>query len=235
MSSNVSSFVPEVARSEAEIIAGLRQLAKAYAGRIVFSSSLSYEDQLISHWILANQLPIRIFTLDTGRMFAETYEVLQRTNARYKTNIEVYFPESAAVERLVNSKGMFSFYDSVENRKECCFVRKVQPLNRALEGAACWITGIRAEHSANRQEMPQWELDEARNIWKFHPLLYWSEAEVKALVKEYAVPFNPLHEQGFVSIGCQPCTRAIQPGEDFRAGRWWWEDASKKECGLHKA
>lgn len=211
----------------------LRTLAELFPGEVVFSTSLGYEDQVITDLILANAVPIKIFTLDTGRMFSETYSVWKKTNDRYNTKLEAYFPDRTAEERLMTDKGPYSMYDSVENRKECCGIRKVEPLNRALKGQKIWITGIRAEQSANRQSMTQLEWDSAHDLFKFHPLLDWTFDEVKQYVKDHNVPYNPLHDRGFVSIGCQPCTRAIQPGEDFRAGRWWWEDNSKKECGLH--
>lgn len=211
----------------------LRTLAELFPGEVVFSTSLGYEDQVITDLILANAIPIKIFTLDTGRMFAETYSVWKKTNDRYATKLEAYFPDRAAEEFLMTTKGPYSFYDSVENRKECCGIRKVEPLNRALKGQKIWITGIRAEQSANRQSMPQLEWDAAHDLFKFHPLMDWTFDDVKHYIKDNHVPYNPLHDRGFVSIGCQPCTRAIQPGEDFRAGRWWWEDNSKKECGLH--
>jgi len=217
-------------KSEVE---GLRLLTELFADQVAFSSSLGYEDQVITDLILKNELPIRIFTLDTGRLFEETYKTLQRTNRRYDTKLEAVFPKHEAVESLLSQKGPYSFYDSVDNRKECCFIRKVEPLNRALEGVKIWVTGIRAEQSGNRQEMQPIERDEAHDLFKFHPLLSWGFDEVQEYVKTHDVPYNLLHEKGFVSIGCAPCTRAIQPGEDFRAGRWWWEDESKKECGLH--
>lgn len=214
-------------------VEALRTLAELFPGQVVFSTSLGYEDQVITDLILSNEIPIKIFTLDTGRMFSETYSVWKKTNDRYATKIEAFFPDRAAEETLMTAKGPYSFYDSVENRKECCGIRKVEPLNRALKGQKIWITGIRAEQSANRQSMPQLEWDAAHDLFKFHPLMDWTFEEVKQYVKDHNVPYNPLHDRGFVSIGCQPCTRAIQPGEDFRAGRWWWEDNSKKECGLH--
>ncbi|TLU99315.1 phosphoadenylyl-sulfate reductase [Dyadobacter luticola] len=217
-------------KSEAESLAVLADL---FPGEVVFSTSLGYEDQVISDLILKNNLNISIFTLDTGRLFAETYMTLQKTNNRYDTKIKVYYPQTAAAEQLVSTKGPLSFYESVENRKECCFIRKVEPLNRALKGAKIWVTGIRAEQSGNRHDMPQLEWDEAHQLVKFHPILKWRFEEVKQYVKSQGIPYNPLHDRGFVSIGCAPCTRAIQEGEDFRAGRWWWEDESKKECGLH--
>ena len=214
-------------------IEALRTLAERFPGEVIFSTSLGYEDQVITDLILAHEIPIKIFTLDTGRMFSETYSVWKKTNDRYATKIEAYFPDRTAEEHLMSEKGPYSFYDSIENRKECCGIRKVAPLNRALKGRKVWVTGIRAEQSANRQTMPQLEWDEVHNLFKFHPLMDWTFEEVKQYVKDHKVPYNPLHDRGFVSIGCQPCTRAIQPGEDFRAGRWWWEDNSKKECGLH--
>ncbi|WP_234733173.1 phosphoadenylyl-sulfate reductase [Tellurirhabdus bombi] len=211
----------------------LRTLAALFPGEVVFSTSLGYEDQVITDLLFSNHIPVKVFTLDTGRMFGETYQVWQKTNSRYDTKIEAYFPNQAAIENLLNEKGPFSFYDSVENRKECCFLRKVEPLNRALAGNKIWITGIRAEQSQNRQTMTPLEWDEAHQLFKFHPLMDWSFDQVKEYIRENNVPYNPLHDRGFVSIGCQPCTRAIREGEDFRAGRWWWEDQSKKECGLH--
>ena len=211
----------------------LRTLAELFPGQVVFSTSLGYEDQVVTDMIFANHIPIRVFTLDTGRLFHETYQVWHKTNRRYDATIESYFPNQEALEKLLTEKGPFSFYDSVENRKECCFLRKVEPLNRALAGNKVWITGIRAEQSPNRQSMTQLEWDENHQLFKFHPLMHWSFEEVKEYVRANNVPYNPLHDKGFVSIGCQPCTRAIGEGEDFRAGRWWWEDQSKKECGLH--
>lgn len=201
--------------------------------KIVFSTSLSYEDQAITHMIFSKNLNIEIFTLDTGRLFQETYSVFNSTRGRYKKEIKTYYPKTEAVEKLVSSKGPNSFYESVENRKECCFIRKVEPLKRALSGKTIWITGIRSEQSANREGMQQVEWDEANQIIKVHPLLNWTFEETKAYVNKHNIPYNPLHDKGFVSIGCQPCTRAIKTGEDFRAGRWWWEDTTKKECGLH--
>jgi phosphoadenosine phosphosulfate reductase len=214
-------------------IESLSNLVNQYPNQVVFSTSLGLEDQVITDLILSHKLPIRIFTLDTGRMFEDSYKTLHRTNQRYDTKIEVFFPEQQDIETLTTEKGLYSFYESVASRKECCFVRKVKPLNRALAGAKIWITGIRAEQSANRQEMSQLEWDEAHQLHKFHPILDWTFEQVKDYVKQHNVPYNPLHDRGFVSIGCAPCTRAVAEGEDFRAGRWWWEDQSKKECGLH--
>ncbi|MBI1838405.1 MAG: phosphoadenylyl-sulfate reductase [Flavobacteriia bacterium] len=208
-------------------------IADEFANQAAFSTSLSWEDQVITHHIFVNKLPIRVFTLDTGRLFPETYHVLNRTIARYEQPIEVFFPQVEATQELMTNKGPLSFYESLENRKECCFIRKVEPLNRALEGVKCWITGLRAEHSENRQDLEMIEKDEQRNLIKVQPLLNWTLDDVKAEISKNNIPYNILHDKGFVSIGCQPCTRAIKEGEDFRGGRWWWEDKSKKECGLH--
>jgi phosphoadenosine phosphosulfate reductase len=208
-------------------------LAKEFSGKIVFSSSLGFEDQVITHLIFSNNLSIQIFTLDTGRLFNESYSVLNSTLERYKKPITVMFPQTSEIEKLVSKKGPNSFYESLENRKECCYIRKVEPLTRALKGNEVWITGIRAEQSDNRKVMPNLEWDEANQIIKFHPILNWNFEEVKAYIFKHNIPYNSLHDKGFVSIGCAPCTRAIKEGEDLRAGRWWWEQADKKECGLH--
>jgi phosphoadenosine phosphosulfate reductase len=211
----------------------LAVLAEAFPGQVVFSTSLGYEDQVISHFIFSNHLPVNVFTLDTGRLFNETYSVLSSTLDRYKVPVRVMYPQTEAVEKLVTEKGPFSFYESMDNRKECCHIRKVEPLKRALKGNKVWITGIRADQSENRQDMPSVEWDEANQIVKFHPILNWTLEEVKAYIRQHNIPYNSLHDKGFVSIGCAPCTRAIKEGEDFRAGRWWWETNDKKECGLH--
>ncbi|MBA4319000.1 MAG: phosphoadenylyl-sulfate reductase [Flavobacterium sp.] len=208
-------------------------LANEYKDKVVFSTSFGQEDQVITALIAKNDLPITIFTLDTGRLFQETYDVFHKTLKKYKKEIKVYFPEAAAVEKLLEAKGPNSFYDSVENRKECCFIRKVAPLTKALKGNAIWITGLRAEQSENRNDLALFEYDEKFEIIKFNPLLKWTLKEVEDYLEKNNVPQNALHKQGFVSIGCAPCTRAITPGEDIRAGRWWWE-SSHKECGLHQ-
>jgi phosphoadenosine phosphosulfate reductase len=215
-------------------VEALRLLAERFAGEIVFSTSFGWEDQVITHMIFTNNLPIKIFTLETGRLFPETYYVWNRTMEIYEKPIHAYYPNHELLEKMVNAKGPSSFYESVENRKECCGIRKVEPLKRALAGNKCWITGIRAEQSANRQFMDNTEWDEQNNLIKFHPIYDWTLDQVKEYIRKYNVPYNTLHDRGFPSIGCQPCTRAVQPGEDFRAGRWWWEDQSKKECGLHE-
>ncbi len=210
----------------------IRLVTEWFPQGVVFSSSLGQEDQVLTDMIYKNGLPVKIFTIDTGRLFNETYELLDRTNARYKHNMQVYFPEAADVEEFVQSKGINAFYESVENRKACCYIRKVIPLNRALKGVKVWITGLRAEQSDNRQEMPLIEWDEQRQLYKFNPLITWTYEQMMTYISEHNVPYNTLHDKGFISIGCAPCTRAIEAGEHPRAGRWWWE-SSQKECGLH--
>jgi phosphoadenosine phosphosulfate reductase len=212
----------------------LALLSRSFPGAVTFSSSFSFEDQVITHQILHNRFPISIFTLDTGRLFAETYSVWNSTNTRYQTQIKAYYPNHSKLEEFVLEKGPNAFYESVDNRKTCCAIRKVEPLQRALAGNAVWITGLRAEHSAARNGLQQLEWDAANQLIKYHPLLHWTTEETRAYIDQHNIPYNPLHDRGFISIGCAPCTRAIRAGEDFRAGRWWWEDSSKKECGLHE-
>jgi phosphoadenosine phosphosulfate reductase len=211
----------------------LTELTREFPGKVTFSTSFSLEDQVITHKILSNRLPITIFTLDTGRLFPETYSVWSATNEKYNTRIRGYYPDQSQLGDFIAEKGPNSFYESVENRKSCCYIRKVDPLKRALKDNAVWITGLRAEHSADRHNIPEVEWDDSNNIIKYHPILHWTTDEVKQYISQHDIPYNPLHDRGFVSIGCAPCTRAIRPGEDFRAGRWWWEDNTKKECGLH--
>ena len=208
-------------------------LVSEYKNKVVFSTSFGQEDQVITALIAKNDLPINIFTLDTGRLFQETFDVFHKTTKKYKNDIKTYFPDTVAVEDLLNKKGPNSFYESVENRKECCYIRKVAPLTKALDGNEIWITGLRAEQSENRNDLAFFEYDAHFKIIKFNPLLKWTLQEVQNYIDENNVPQNALHKQGFISIGCAPCTRAILPGEDIRAGRWWWE-SSHKECGLHQ-
>lgn len=217
----------------ADPVETLAALAAAYPGQVTFSTSFSWEDQLITHLIFSNNLDIKVFTLDTGRMFPETYSTWSATLEKYGKTITAYYPNALDLQKFTAEKGPNSFYESVDNRKACCYIRKVEPLQRAVNGNKVWVTGIRAEHSPNRTGMTQLEWDGTNHITKYHPLLNWTTEEVKAFIREHHIPYNPLHDKGFVSIGCAPCTRAIRPGEDFRAGRWWWEDADKKECGLH--
>lgn len=231
----LQDFIPHITARTNNLPVGevIKLLAEEFPGRVTFSSSFSYEDQVITHKILSNSLPVSIFTLDTGRLFSETYSVWNSTNERYNTHIKPYYPQHEALELFVSEKGPNAFYESVDNRKDCCFIRKVEPLKRALAGNAVWITGLRAEHSPSRQNLTTFEWDPSNNIIKYNPLLNWTTEQVKYYINEHNVPYNSLHDRGFISIGCAPCTRAVRPGEDFRAGRWWWEDAGKKECGLH--
>jgi len=209
------------------------KLQEAFPGKLVFSTSLSYEDQVITDYISKLSFPVSVFTLDTGRLFPETYSTWSRTLERYQLPITAYYPDAERLQEFVLSYGPNSFYESVENRKQCCHIRKVEPLKKALAGNAVWVTGLRAEHSPNRSDITILEWDEVNQIIKYNPLLHWTTEEVRQYIDQHNVPYNALHDRGFVSIGCAPCTRAIKAGEDFRAGRWWWEDASKKECGLH--
>jgi phosphoadenosine phosphosulfate reductase len=229
LNSNLSGQIGGLSISDS-----LNLFTELFPGQVCFSTSFSLEDQVILHHIVTEHLPIDIFTLDTGRMFGETYSVWTATREKYGIAIKSYTPDALRLERYINQKGPNAFYESVENRKECCFIRKVEPLKRALAGKKVWVTGIRAEHSGNRSHLNLVERDEGNQLNKYNPLLYWTLEEVRSYISKNDVPYNILHDRGFVSIGCQPCTRAIKPGEEFRAGRWWWEDADKKECGLHE-
>lgn len=211
----------------------LKFVSAEFKQKIRFASSMGVEDQVITHLIAENQLPVDVFTLDTGRMFPETYEVIDKTQARYNIKISVYFPDAKEVEEMVNEKGINLFYHSIENRKLCCGIRKTKPLKRALYGMDGWITGLRREQSPTRKDLQVVEWDQGNKLIKVNPLLEWSEKQTWDFVKENKIPYNTLHDKGFPSIGCQPCTRAIMPGEDVRSGRWWWENPETKECGLH--
>lgn len=199
----------------------------------VFASSLAAEDMVLTDLILRAKLPIGIFTLETGRLHAETLGMLDRIRETYGHEVTPFKPEAAAIEQYVAQHGLNAFYDSVDMRKECCRIRKVEPLNRALAGNKAWVTGQRRAQSTTRNELNVQEDDAAHAMTKFNPLADWSEEDVWHYIRSHGVPYNPLHDKGFPSIGCEPCTRAIQPGEDVRAGRWWWENPESKECGLH--
>jgi phosphoadenosine phosphosulfate reductase len=202
---------------------------------LVMASSLGPEDMVLTDLILKQHMPIQIFSLDTGRLNEQTLRMLARVKEQYGVAIQVYFPESAGVETLVMAQGINGFYESVQARKACCRIRKVLPLKRALAGRRAWITGLRREQSPTRSELAIEAWDEDHQLAKWSPLADWTEAEVWAYIKTFKVPYNALHDQGFLSIGCAPCTRAVQEGEDARAGRWWWEHPESKECGLHVA
>jgi len=208
-------------------------LAETFKDKIAFSTSFGQEDQIITDFIFKNNISIKVFTLDTGRLFAETYKVWNKTLETYNKPIVTYYPNNKEAEKMLTEKGPFSFYESIENRKECCDIRKVNPLTHALAGIDLWITGLRAEQSEARAELPFFTYDDKFKVIKFNPLKDWTIQQVTEYIDKNNIPQNSLHENGFISIGCQPCTRAIAKGEDIRAGRWWWEDKSKKECGLH--
>ncbi len=207
--------------------------ARAIEGRIAFSTSLGIEDQAILHAIAASGSEIDVFTLDTGRLFPETIDTLDESELRFAMRIRVLSPDAGAAEALVARDGMLGFRRSLEARKACCHVRKVLPLERALAGASGWITGLRREQSAGRADVPFAAYDEEHQLIKLNPVADWRLEQLEAYVARHSIPVNPLHAKGFPSIGCQPCTRAIRPGEDIRAGRWWWENEERKECGLH--
>jgi phosphoadenosine phosphosulfate reductase len=211
----------------------IAEMRRSVEGRIVFSTSLGLDDQAILNAVAESDADIDIFTLDTGRLFPEVLETVELSEIRYGLRIRLVAPVAAEVEDLVARDGVFGFRQSVDNRKACCEVRKVRPLNRELKGAQGWITGIRREHSEERADVALAAWDEERALLKVNPIADWSTQELTAYIAENNVPVNPLHARGFVSIGCQPCTRAVQPGEQPRAGRWWWEHEEKKECGLH--
>ena len=212
---------------------GTLQHVAAHFSPVALASSLSAEDMVITDVIARHRLPIEVFVLNTGRLHAETLALLEETRARYRIAISVYEPDPRGVEQYVAAHGRDAFYGSVELRKRCCELRKVEPLRRALAGKRAWITGQRREHAASRAALAESEFDPDNGLHKFNPLAAWSEAEVWQYVRTHQVPYNRLYDQGYRSIGCAPCTRPVVAGEDPRAGRWWWEIAEHKECGLH--
>lgn len=221
-----------VARKAQAVQQRLAEIARDFSPA-VFASSLGAEDQVLTDLIVKSGLPITIFSLDTGRLPAETYELMAAVEKRYGFKLEVYYPQHEAIENYVRSQGINAFYESVEQRKSCCQIRKVEPLKRALAGNKAWITGLRAEQATTRTALPFREFDEGNGLEKFNPLADWSEQEVWAYIRQHEVPYNALHDRHYPSIGCAPCTRAVAKGEDVRAGRWWWESPATKECGLH--
>lgn len=209
----------------------LREIADDFSPA-AFASSLGAEDMVLTHLIVRDQLDIEIFSLDTGRLPVETYELIAKLKRHYGLNLRLYYPRHELIEAWTREHGINAFYESVELRKGCCFVRKVEPLQRALTGRKAWITGMRAQQAATRDGLPMRSTDDSGRE-KFNPLAEWSEREVWAYLKLNKVPYNALHDKFYPSIGCAPCTRAVTPGEDVRAGRWWWENPESKECGLH--
>ncbi len=205
----------------------------AFGDRLSFASSLGEEDQVITDMIAKVAPELEVFTLDTGRLFQETYQLIAKTQKKYPITFKIYYPDTKAVEEMVEEKGIDLFYESIENRKLCCGIRKVQPLRRALSKVDAWMTGLRREQSVTRTELKTFEWDEGNQKIKINPLADWSLEDVHQYIKENDVDVSPLHDKGFVSIGCASCTRAVKEGEDIRAGRWWWESPEKKECGLH--
>jgi phosphoadenosine phosphosulfate reductase len=219
------------AKSPEEI---LRYFLHKYGDRIALASSLGLEDQMLTDVLLKIKKEARIFTIDTGRLFPETYSLIDKTNKKYAFKMEIYFPENKPVEDYVGAHGINAFYESVEKRKTCCNVRKIQPLLRALSTLDVWICGLRQEQSVTRTGIKVVEWDEANGLLKINPLARFTEQAVWDYIRKHDVPYNVLHNKGFPSIGCQPCTRAVAQGEDIRSGRWWWENPEHKECGLHK-
>ncbi|MDD5156810.1 phosphoadenylyl-sulfate reductase [Sulfurimonas sp.] len=231
MKENITTFIKQFEGYSARET--LEMFLKTYKGQVSFSTSFGAEDQVLTDMIFKIDKEVSIFTLDTGRLPQSTYDVMGSTNLKYNRKITVYFPESKDVEKLYYEQGANGFYESVQNRKECCYARKIAPLKRALNGVDIWITGLRAEQSVTREEMRLFEWDEGNALIKFNPLVSWSEKDVWEYIKNNKVPYNALHDKGYPSIGCEPCTRAVKEGEDIRSGRWWWENSRHKECGLH--
>ena len=234
MDASVSKLIEQgilESRSAQEII---RWALETFGSKVALASSFGAEDVAIIDMLAKINPTARVFTLDTGRLNQETYDVMDKIREKYRVSIEIMFPKTDAVEQMVREKGLNLFYHSIENRKLCCRIRKVEPLNRALATVDAWITGLRREQVVTRASVKKVDLDKDHGgIVKINPLADWTWEQVMAYVKEHGVPYNVLHDQGYPSIGCAPCTRAIKPGEDFRAGRWWWEQPEQKECGLH--
>jgi phosphoadenosine phosphosulfate reductase len=228
----VSELNQQLSRKPAlEII---RYFIENHKERLAFSSSLGAEDQVITQMIASIDPQVYIFTLDTGRLFPETYDLIDLTRLRYKVDIRVFFPDRKAVEEMVGKKGINLFYESIENRKLCCNIRKIGPLQRALEPVDFWISGLRREQSVTREDLSVIEWDDLNKKIKINPLIDWTTVDLWDYIKQNDILYSPLHDRGFPSIGCFPCTRATEPGEDIRSGRWWWENPEMKECGLHK-
>jgi phosphoadenosine phosphosulfate reductase len=232
MKNKISSLNQQLA--DADAVGLIAYFLNEYNGRIALSSSLGLEDQVLTEMVCSIDKNVNVFTLDTGRLFPETYDLIHRTNQKYGIRIQVFFPEAHHVEEMVREKGINLFYNSIEDRKTCCRIRKIEPLQRAFSGLDVWICGLRRDQSVTRSAMQPIEWDESNGLIKLNPLIDWTEEQVKKYILENKIPYNPLHDKNFPSIGCQPCTRAILPGEDLRAGRWWWENPDTKECGLHK-
>ena len=220
-------------RASEQVLTLLHRISSRHASPAL-ASSFGAEDMVLTDLIARHALPIRIFTLDTGRLPAETYTLIDRVREHYQLPIDVFYPDHHALEAFVREHGANAFYRSVELRQHCCAIRKTAPLGRALSGSGAWITGLRRAQSMTRTDLPVEEFDQSHGLWKLNPLADWSDADVWQYVRAHGVPYSPLHDRGYPSIGCAPCTRAIEPGEDIRAGRWWWEQPEHKECGIHR-
>lgn len=228
---DLSAFCAKLAQSEP--VDRLRGIREAINGRIIFTTSFGLEDQVLTHLVVSSGIEVEFVTLDTGRFFPETYTLWRETEARYDIRIRGFYPRHEGVEGLVATQGIDGFYASLDARKACCSIRKVEPLQRALSGASGWLTGLRADQSTTREAASFAESDARHGLIKLNPLLDWTRLQAAHFAQTNEIPINPLHGRGFLSIGCAPCTRAVLPGEPERAGRWWWEDENKKECGLH--
>ncbi len=227
----IESYLNKIRNYSAEEI--IKFAYAEFGERINFASSLGEEDQVITDMISKIAPKTEIFTLDTGRLFQETYDLIAKTQKRYQLNFKIYYPDTSSIQEMVQEKGINLFYESVNNRKLCCGIRKVEPLKRALKNVDAWMTGLRQEQSITRKNIDVIEWDEDNNNFKINPLVKWTLDQVRDYIKQNKIDISPLHEKGFISIGCAPCTRAVNPGEDIRAGRWWWENPESKECGLH--
>lgn len=225
---------PETSRQWAALQERLADISARHPDAL-FASSLAAEDMLLAHAIFQARLPIKVFTLDTGRLHPETLGMVDKIAERYGVAVQVVHPDPAAVQEHVAAHGGFAFYESIELRKACCGIRKVAPLRRTLAGHSAWLTGQHRDQSVTRSHLAQSEYDSVFGLQKYNPLADWSSEQIWAVVRAFDIPYNPLHDQGYPSIGCEPCTRAVRPGEDPRAGRWWWEQSSSKECGLHES
>ena len=231
MKEQVDNWNKELSNASPEEV--IRFFNDIFGEKLALSSSLGAEDQVLTHmYVNTNEKP-NIFTLDTGRLFPETYKLIAATNNKYNIKLKIYFPNTDEVEQMVNNKGIDPFFESIENRKLCCNIRKLGPLKRAFSGLDAWICGLRRDQAVTRFATRKVEWDEVNNIIKINPLNDWSEEDVWKYIKSNNIPYNELHDKGFPSIGCEPCTRAVKEGEDVRAGRWWWEQPESKECGLH--
>ncbi len=210
----------------------LSDIQQSYAP-VAFANSFGVEDMVLTDLIVRHYPGIGMFTLDTGRLPQETYDLMQKVKEHYGVSVYAYFPEASAVENYVAQHGPNGFYDSIDLRKRCCYIRKVEPLKRALAGKQAWVTGMRREQSATREKLELSVFDNDHGLHKFNPLCDWTEKDVWNYIKQHQVPYNALHDRFYPSIGCAPCTRAVTPGEDIRSGRWWWENPGSRECGLH--